>query len=163
MQCVAVQFIASAMHLLNTVATPKKKTRFAVTTSCVQTESAPNWLIYKTKFFSTSNPSANIWCVRASKPEEHGSFYQNKYICHQTLGVVWEMFGDIRYRYASVRVAVILVPGIFSAINFSDLMVSWPPTEQPKTSTWLVQGFKSKRASKSRWVGRNSGGFRSKA
>jgi len=109
------------------------------------------------------NPSTNIWCVWASKSEEHGSFYQNKCICHQSLMVVWGMFGDIRYRYASVRVEVILVQGIFSAIYFSDLMASWPPTEQPKISIWLVQGFKSKRASKSRWVERNSGGFRSKA
>jgi len=45
------------------------------------------------------------WRIRslsASKYKEHICFYQNTYICFQTLGAVWGMCADFRYRYVRV-------------------------------------------------------------
>jgi len=55
----------------------------------------------------------------------------------------------------------ILVPGFFSAIYCSDPIISLTP-KQPKTSTWLVQGFKCKRTNRCCWVEQNLSGFRYK-
>jgi len=49
------------------------------------------------------------------------------------------------WEWRRARFRVILVAGIFPAVYFSDPIMSWPP-KRPKISTWLVQGYKSKRA-----------------
>jgi len=137
--------------------------RFPPQVLLLKMESARN--LHKTTSFSTFDPSAKIslcWFCLSIRIQKQWYFLQNRYICFQTLWAVWGIFGDVRYRYvrrATGQIRVILVPGIFSGMYFLDLIILGPP-KQPKTLARLVKGFESKRASKRRWVGRNSSRFR---
>jgi len=95
----------------------------------------------KTISFSTFAPSSNIGSVWLWKYKEHGSFHQIRYIYVQFLAAICctcAMSANDMQENQRVRFRVILVPGIFHAIYFSDPIISWPPERSSWYKDWNV-------------------------